>query len=138
MHLSGSRSDGDGESPSLPLEVVERDAVQLGRETRIELDCVVALDELVWWNVGSEGAGVADVDVGQHDGLLAGAHAVGHVGLRRFLLVAYAQGQVLCAGQGEYVISEVVLNCMRGCALAGPVVEQLVAHPVRGFADEAA
>jgi len=59
-------------------------------------------------------------------------------GLRRFLLVAYAQGQVLRAGQGEYVISEVVLNCMRGCALAGPVVEQLVAHPVRGFADEAA
>jgi hypothetical protein len=60
------------------------------------------------------------------------------LGMRRFLLVAYAQGQVLRAGQGEYLISEVVLNSLRGCALAGPVVEQLVARPVWGFADKVA
>jgi Transposase IS66 family len=45
---------------------------------------------------------------------------------------------VLRAGHGEYVINEAALDYMRGRALAGLVIEQLAAHPVRVFADEAA
>jgi hypothetical protein len=44
----------------------------------------------------------------------------------------------LRAGHGEYVISEAALDYMRGRALAGPVIEQLAAHPAKIFADEAA
>jgi hypothetical protein len=44
----------------------------------------------------------------------------------------------LRAGHGEYVISEVALEYMRGRALAGPVIELLAAHPVKVLADEAA
>ena len=44
----------------------------------------------------------------------------------------------LRAGHGEYVINEAALDYMRGRALAGPVIEQLAAHPVKVFADEAA
>jgi hypothetical protein len=45
---------------------------------------------------------------------------------------------VLRAGHGEYVISEAALEYMRGRALAGLVIEQLAAHPVKVLADEAA
>ena len=45
---------------------------------------------------------------------------------------------VLRAGHGEYVISKAALEYMHGRALAGPVIEQLAAHPVKVFADEAA
>jgi hypothetical protein len=45
---------------------------------------------------------------------------------------------VLRAGHGEYVISEAALDYMRGRALAGPVIEQLAAHPAKVFANEAA
>ena len=44
----------------------------------------------------------------------------------------------LRAGHGEYVINDAALACMRGRALAGPVIEQLAAHPTKVFADEAA
>jgi Transposase IS66 family len=45
---------------------------------------------------------------------------------------------VLRAGHGEYVINAAALEYMRSRALAGPVVEQLAAHPAKVFADEAA
>ena len=45
---------------------------------------------------------------------------------------------VLRAGHGEYVINAAALEYMRGRALAGPVVEQLAAHPAKVFADAAA
>jgi hypothetical protein len=45
---------------------------------------------------------------------------------------------VLRAGHGAYVINEAALEYMHGRALAGPVIEQLAAHSVRVFADEAA
>lgn len=45
---------------------------------------------------------------------------------------------MLRAGHGEYVISEAALAYMRERALAGPVIEQLAAHPMKVFADEAA
>jgi hypothetical protein len=45
---------------------------------------------------------------------------------------------VLRAGHGEYVINEAALEYMRGRALAGPVIEQLAAHPAKVFADAAA
>lgn len=45
---------------------------------------------------------------------------------------------LLRAGHGEYVINDAALAYMRGRALAGPVVEQLAAHPTKIFADEAA
>jgi hypothetical protein len=45
---------------------------------------------------------------------------------------------VLRAGHGEYVINGAALDYMRGRALAGPVIEQLAAHPAKVFADEAA
>jgi len=45
---------------------------------------------------------------------------------------------LLRAGHGEYVINDAALAYMRGRALAGPVIEQLAAHPTKVFADEAA
>jgi hypothetical protein len=45
---------------------------------------------------------------------------------------------LLRAGHGEYVINDAALAYMRGRALAGPVIEQLAAHPTKLFADEAA
>lgn len=45
---------------------------------------------------------------------------------------------LLRAGHGEYVINDAALAYMRGRALAGPMVEQLAAHPAKVFADEAA
>lgn len=45
---------------------------------------------------------------------------------------------LLRAGHGEYVINDAALAYMRGRALAGPVIEQLAAHPTQVFADEAA
>ena len=45
---------------------------------------------------------------------------------------------LLRAGHGEYVINGAALAYMRGRALAGPVIEQLAAHPTKLFADEAA
>jgi hypothetical protein len=45
---------------------------------------------------------------------------------------------VLRAGHGAYVVNEAALEYMRGRALAGPVIEQLAAHPAKVFADEAA
>src|SRR5215218_9190284 len=44
----------------------------------------------------------------------------------------------LRAGHAEYVIGEAALKYMRDRALAGPVIEQLAAHPAKVFADEAA
>jgi hypothetical protein len=44
---------------------------------------------------------------------------------------------LLRAGHGEYVINDAALAYMSGRALAGPVVEQLAAHPMKVFADEA-
>jgi hypothetical protein len=44
----------------------------------------------------------------------------------------------LRAGHGEYVINEAALEYMRRRALAGPVIDQLAAHPAKVFADEAA
>ena len=40
---------------------------------------------------------------------------------------------LLRAGHGEYVINDAALACMRGRALAGPVIEQLAAHPTKGL-----
>ena len=45
---------------------------------------------------------------------------------------------VLRAGHGEYTINVAALEYMRSRALAGPVVEQLAAHPAKVFVDEAA
>src|SRR6478735_6088836 len=45
---------------------------------------------------------------------------------------------MLRAGHGEYVVSKAALDYMRGRALAGPVIDLLVAHPVKVFADKAA
>ncbi len=45
---------------------------------------------------------------------------------------------LLRAGHGGYVINGAALDYMRGRALAGPVIEQLAAHPTKVFADEAA
>lgn len=45
---------------------------------------------------------------------------------------------LLRAGHGEYVINDAALAYMSGRALAGPVIEQLAAHPTKVFADEAA
>lgn len=45
---------------------------------------------------------------------------------------------LLRAGHGAYVINDAALDYMRGRALAGPVIEQLAAHPTKVFADEAA
>lgn len=44
---------------------------------------------------------------------------------------------LLRAGHGEYVINDAALAYMSGRALAGPVIEQLAAHPTKVFADEA-
>jgi hypothetical protein len=44
---------------------------------------------------------------------------------------------LLRAGHGEYVINDAALAYMSGRALAGPVIEQLAAHPTKIFADEA-
>jgi hypothetical protein len=45
---------------------------------------------------------------------------------------------MLRAGHGGYVIGEAALDYMRGRALAGPVIDQLAAHPAKVFADAAA
>ena len=45
---------------------------------------------------------------------------------------------LLRAGHGAYVINDAALDYMRSRALAGPVIEQLAAHPTKVFADEAA
>lgn len=45
---------------------------------------------------------------------------------------------LLRAGHGEYVINDAALAYMSGRALAGPVIEQLAAHPTKVFADEPA
>ena len=44
----------------------------------------------------------------------------------------------LRAGHGEYVINGAALDYMRGRALAGPVIDQLAAHPAKVLAGEAA
>jgi Transposase IS66 family len=45
---------------------------------------------------------------------------------------------LLRAGHSDYVINEAALDYMREHALAGPVVQQLAAHPQRWFVDQAA
>jgi hypothetical protein len=45
---------------------------------------------------------------------------------------------LLRAGHPDYVINDAALDYMRELSLAGPVVQQLAAHPQRRFADQAA
>ena len=45
---------------------------------------------------------------------------------------------LLRAGHRDYVINDAALDYMRGCGLAGPVIDTLRAHPARHFADTAA
>jgi hypothetical protein len=45
---------------------------------------------------------------------------------------------LLRAGHTDYVINDAALDYMREHALAGPVVQQLAAHPQRRFADQSA
>jgi len=45
---------------------------------------------------------------------------------------------LLRAGHTDYVINDAALDYMREHALAGPVIQQLAAHPQRRFADAAA
>jgi hypothetical protein len=46
--------------------------------------------------------------------------------------------ELVRAGHGDYVINEAALDYMRAHDLAGPVIDQLVAHPIERFPDEAA
>ncbi len=43
---------------------------------------------------------------------------------------------LLRAGHTDYVVNEAALDYMRGCALAGPVINQLAAHRRTQFADQ--
>lgn len=46
--------------------------------------------------------------------------------------------EILRAGHDDYVINQVALAYMRDHNLAGPVIDQLAAHPIRHFADRPA
>lgn len=46
--------------------------------------------------------------------------------------------EILRAGHDDYVINETALAYMRDHNLAGPVIDQLAAHPIRRFADRPA
>ena len=45
---------------------------------------------------------------------------------------------LLRAGHTDYVVNQAALDYMRGRALAGPVINQLAAHRLTQFADQAA
>lgn len=46
--------------------------------------------------------------------------------------------EILRAGHPDYVVNEAALAYMRDHNLAGPVIDQLAAHPIKGLPDEAA